>query len=116
MVKNLLDELSPEELAKIKAHQAETESLFKVDDYWLLIAEFNRVYGWEGYKAFRNDELTLTEMMTLIEAERKLRYREMFENAQTAFIASGSAQSRKPAQTFNNLTKNIAKKTKADEE
>lgn len=54
-------------------------------------------------------------MLTLIEANRRLEYRKMFENSQASFIGAVSAQSRKPSSTFKSLTKIIIKHTKADD-
>lgn len=118
-----LDDITPEELEKIRKHQASTKGSLPVDNEWLLLTEFAMTFGWQAYLDAKNDALDENgnlkvngaEMMTLIEASRRLRHREMFENAQTSFIGAGSAQSKKPAQTFTNLTSKIVNKTKADE-
>lgn len=113
--RNLLDDISAEDLAKIEAHQAETKGAMPVDVEWLLLAEFAKAYGWEAYMAAKNDEISAAEMLTLIEANRRLESRRMFEDAQTAFVGAVSAQTKKPTNTFKNLTKDIIKRTKVDQ-
>lgn len=89
-------------------------SSIKVSEEWMLLAEFGRAYGWEAYKAARNDEISLDELMVMVEANRRLEYLEQYRMAEASFAGSGSAQSRKPSTTFKSLTKGILKKTKAD--
>lgn len=118
-----LDEISAEDLAKIQAHKASTKGSLPVDNEWLLLAEFGITFGWQAYLDAKNDRrdengnlyVNGAEMMTLIEASRRLRAGEMFENAQTSFIGAVSGQTKKAAQTFNNLTKGLIKRMKADE-
>lgn len=110
-----LDSITPEEFEKIKAHQANTKGALPVDNEWLLLAEFAKAYGWGAYLSVSNDEITLPEMLTLIEANRKLEAIDHYKNAQASLIGAGSAQSKKPAETFRKLTKDIIKKTKAQE-
>lgn len=112
--KALLD-ISDEDLEKIKAHQASTKGAMPVDNEWLLATEFAITFGWQAYLDFKDDNISSEEFLTLIEASRKLRYREMYENAQTTFAGAGAAQSSKPSQTFSSMTKGIINKTKADE-
>lgn len=113
--RNLLDDISAEDLAKIEAHKADTKGAMPVDVEWLLLAEFAKAYGWGAYMSARNDEISAAEMLTLVEANRKLEARRMFEDSQTAFVGAVSAQTKKPTNTFKNLTKDIIKKTKADQ-
>lgn len=110
--RNLLDEVSPEDLAKLRAHKASTEGAFPVDMEWLIAAEWLRISGWGGYMAFREDKINLDEVLTLIEATRKLDARKTFEDMQSAFVGAVSAQTKKPVATFRSLTKDIIKKTR----
>lgn len=111
-----LDNIPAEDLAKINAHKASTEGALKVDQEWLLLAEFAREYGWNAYLDAKTDKITAAEMLTLVEASRKLRARDMFENAQTSFIGGASSQSGKKATSvFKSMTKAIIKRTKVDE-
>lgn len=114
-IRNLLDELGSEDLAKIKAHRVETEGAMPVDTEWLIMAEWLRLAGWEGYMAVKNDEISLAEVLTLIEANRKLEARRIFEDMQASFVGAVSAQTKKPTSTFKSLTKNIIKQTKVDD-
>lgn len=110
-----LDNISPEDLEKVREHQAKTKGAYPVDDEWLLIAEFCKAYGgWEAYLAVKGDLISTEEMMTLIEANRKLEYSQMFRDAQASFIGAGSAQTKKPSATFKSLVKDIIRLTKAD--
>lgn len=122
-VTNLLDKASLEDLKKIKAHQASTKGAYPVDSEWLLLAEFAKAYGWQAYQDAKNDTrdedgnliVTREEFLTLIEANRKLEARQMFQDAQTSFVGAVSAQTRKPTSTFKKLVRDIIKLTKADE-
>jgi len=109
MTKNLLDTLSPEDLEKIRQHQSSTIAL---DYEWLALAEFGRAYGWEAYKDARDDKISVDEMMTLLEASRKLDALHHFQMAQASFIGSGSASSKKPNLTFKKMTKDIIRQAK----
>lgn len=111
----LLDNVSAEELAKVQAHQASTKGAFPVDLEWLLFAEFAKAYGWQAYLAVRRDEIKLDEMLTLIEANRILENKKLFEDMQSSFVGAISAQTKKPVSTFQKLTKDVIKKTKVSE-
>lgn len=110
-----LDEISADDLAKVKQHQAKTTNAYPVDNEWMLLAEFAQRYGWLAYMAVKNDEIPVEEMMTLIEAGRKLDSLQQLYDAQATFAGAGSAQSTKPSQTFKSLTKNMIKNMKVDE-
>ena len=113
-----LDNISEQDLEKIKAYQASTEGAYKVDEEWLLLAEFAITFGWQAYLDVKHDNIdnvTGAEMLTLIEASRKLRAVEMFENSQTSFIGSLAAKTNNPFNYLKKMTKNLAKRMKADE-
>ena len=118
-----LDEISAEDLAKIKAHQASTKGAMPVDQEWLLLAEFAKAYGWQAYLDVKNDKrdpngnllITGAEFLTLIEANRKLDAIQLFRDSQASLIGSGSAQSKSPSSTFKSLTKNIINQTKVEQ-
>lgn len=109
-----LDEISAEDLAKIKAHQAKTEG-YPVDNEWLLLTEFAMTFGWQAYLSAKNDEITTMEMGTLIEASRKIKAAQLYQDAYAVLIGSGSAQAKKPSQVFTRLTADIIKQTKVTE-
>lgn len=109
-----LDSISDEDLERIKKHQASTRGSFPVDQEWMLLAEFAKAYGWEAYRAARDDAITSAEMLTLIEANRKLNAIDLYNRSLAAFIGAGSANSKKPSQTFTSMTRNIIKQTKVE--
>ena len=110
---NLLEELTPDELEKI--NQPSTRGASLVDQEWLLLAEFGLKFGWQAYLDAKEDLIGGAEMLTLIEASRRLEARELYDIATASFIGAISAQSKKPSQTFKSLTKDIINQTKADE-
>jgi len=112
--RNLRDEIDPKDLEKIRAYQARTGSTIKVDDHWLLLTEFALAFGWQAYRDVIDDKIQLDEMMTMLEAKRKLDYLNLYQDARTAFIGAGSAQSKKPSQAFKTMTREFIKKAKAD--
>lgn len=113
-----LDNISLEELDEIKAHQAKLDGGYKVDDEWLILTEFAMTFGWEAYKDTKRDVtdggIGLPEMMTLIEASRKIKNAELYQSSFASFIGAVSAASKKPSKIFMALTKSIVKKTKTD--
>lgn len=113
--RNLLDEISPEDLQKIRDHKASTKGAFPVDVEWMLLAEFAKAYGWAAYMAAKNDEIIAAEMLTLIEANRKLEARQTFLDMQSAFVGAVSATQKKPTNIFKRLTKDIIKQTKVED-
>jgi hypothetical protein len=109
-----LDNISAEELARIKAHQASTQGAYPVDNEWLLLAEFGKAYGWDAYLHAREDKITGAEMLTLVEASRKLDYIKQFRMAEAVLAGAATAFTGK-SQTFKALTQEIIKKTKVKE-
>ncbi len=123
-IKNLLNELSSKDLDQIQAHQANTSGSLPVDNYWLIMAEWLRIAGYQAYLDARNDSrdnngnliVTMQEILTLIEANRKIEAHRQYKNAEAAFIGAGSAQAGKRASsTFKSLTKHIINQTKVQE-
>lgn len=118
-----LDNISPEDLAKIKAYQASTKGAYPVDTEWLLLAEFGMKFGWQAYLDAKNDAtddngnllVSAAEMLTLLEASRKIEWAKVYNDARSSLIGSGSAQSKHPSKTFTSLTRDIIKQTKVDE-
>jgi hypothetical protein len=113
------DNISDEDLAKIQKVTGSGDSV-KVDEEWLILAEFAKHFGWEAYKDVRKDFVEVDvissgEMMTLIAAARKLDHLALYNQARAAFIGTGAAQSKKPSETFKRVTDGIIKHTKADE-
>jgi len=110
--KDSLLTLTAEELAKVEKLKASTEGAYPVDNEWMLLAEFAKAYGWKAYQDARQDSLTMGEMLTLIEASRKLEALKQYEMASAVLMGSGAAQSKNPSQTFKSITKDILKRIK----
>lgn len=110
-----LDSITPEELEKIKGHQASTNGAYPVDNEWMLLTEFAMTFGWDAYLAATNDQIKASEMLTLIEASRKIKAMQHYQSAQAVLIGAGAAQAKKPGQTFKSLTKEIIKQTKVQQ-
>lgn len=112
--KNPLETLSKADLDKIAKLKASTEGHYKVDNEWLLLTEFALKFGWDAYRDAKEDRILLSEMLTLLEASRRLDNYEFYKAAQASFIGAGSARSKKPSNTFKQLTRKILKGMKAD--
>lgn len=123
-IKNLLNELSPEELDKLKSHKSENKDSVPVDNYWITMASWLKIAGYQGYLDARDDArdkegnliVTTQEILALIEATRKLDAAEQYKQAESSFIGAGAAQAgKKASSTFKSLTKHIIKQTKVEQ-
>lgn len=108
-VVNLLDTLPAEDIDKILEHNSSKGS---IDEEWMILGRFGAAFGYDEYKAAVNDEVTLQEVMILLEAKDKLDMAQMYRDAQAAFIGAAAANSKKPGSTFRKLTKEIVNKLK----
>lgn len=111
-----LDDISEEDLEKIRSYREQGKNQYPVDEEWMLLAEFGRAFGWQAYKDARDDLIDADEMMTLIQANRKLEYHHLYDTAQVSFAAAISAASKKPFATFKKLMRTITNNLKVDEE
>lgn len=105
-----LDNISPEDLAKI---QAKTD-VVKVDVEDVLEAEFLMKFGFTSYWALYPEKdpsmgITANEMIRLINASRKVDAFNQYSQAQSSFIGAAAAQSKKPSSTFESATQSIKK-------
>lgn len=121
--KNILDDISPESLAKIREHQSSTSGSYPVDSQWMILAEWLKIAGYQAYLDARNDArdsegnliIDMQEVLTLIAATRKLDAVDHYRNAEATLIGYGSARSRKPSSTFKKLTKDTINQMKVQE-
>ena len=104
-----LNNLSKEDLEKVERFQQKNSST-PIDKEWMILAEFAMTFGWDAYKDA--DNITLSEMMSLLEASRKVQALRHYESAQAAFIGAASARSKKPTTAFKKATKNILNRIK----
>lgn len=109
-----LDDISQEDLEKIEKYTASTKGAAKIDEEWLLLTEFALKFGWQAYMEVKSDRISFKEMITLIEASRRLEQFDLYKLSSASFIGSVSANQKKPGSTFNNLTKGMQRKMKAD--
>lgn len=106
-------EISKEDLAKVKASREKREGYAgKVDEEWYFIAAFGKHFGWAGIEWIMSEESDIETANMLMAAANKVDYSYMLSNAQTSFIAAGAANSKKPAQAFKKMTKDIQKAAK----
>lgn len=78
----------------------------------MLLAEFAKAFGWEAYKDARDDNISSLEMMTLIEANRKLEAQDYYRLASSSYFGAISATQKKPGAAFTKMTKHITKQMK----
>lgn len=107
-----LDNISPEDLAKIQAAKAKT---IKIEIEDLLEAEFALKFGWEAYRDHEADRISTKRMMKLLVASRKLDSLQQYRNAQAVLVGAGSAKSENPSKTFAAMTSELLRSAEADE-
>lgn len=89
-------------------------SKLKIDNEQLLVAEFGKYYGWGGVSAILNNEIDFDTMAWLLEAGRRIASEYNYNLSYASFIGSISSKSKNPSSTFEQLTKNMTLKAKAD--
>ena len=117
-----LDEaLDPRELEKIREYQSDTTGAYPVDQEWVILAEWLKLAGYQAYLDAKNDAkddngnliITMPEILTLLEANRKIEAINQYLAAESVMIGAGTAWSGKQATTvWKSLTKHILKKAK----
>ncbi len=101
-------ELTPEDLAKVATARG-LDQKASIDPEWRAIAEFGTFYGFDAVMAVLNNEISADEMTQLILGARDVQREKNRDTAQAVFVASVSAQSKKPQETFNKLIKQVYK-------
>ena len=121
---NLSDALDPKDLDKIREYQTSTDGGYPVDNEWLVLAEWLKFAGYQAYLDAKNDAvdengnliITMPEILTLLEANRKLEAINQYLMAESMMIGSGTAQSGKKASSFwKSMTRHILNKAKVQE-
>ena len=100
---------TPEEVARLKARTIDAEEKSNLTPENLMVAEFGILYGYEGVRAVLNDEIGMSTMLWLLEAGRRVKSIDRYNDTQARFIASVSAQSKDPVKTIKSLTGNMKK-------
>jgi plasmid maintenance system killer protein len=108
-----LSNIPAADLEKIKAING-SQSI-KVDEEWMILAEFALRYGWDAYLAAKNDLISLNEVITLIEAARRIEIRGTYNSAHAVLIGTLAANAKQPSSAFEKMTKDFTRKMEADE-
>jgi hypothetical protein len=102
-----LAELSKEEKAKV-GKELYTNS--NVDPEWMFIAEFGGYFGYSGVEALLQNKITLPEAEVLIDGQRKIWDKRMYDIAEATFASSAASQSGKKAgSVFQQMTRRFIK-------
>lgn len=107
-------ELTPEELSRVRSIRQSSETILKVSEEQMFIAEFGIHFGFEGIRSILRNEIDMETAAWLMVSARKVGYAKMYENSQAAFIGAVSARSKRPGSFFESATKKIKKLMKAD--
>lgn len=108
-VHKVIDDFTPEQLAKLKAIKAKRgarASAFYRDNE-MLLAEFGRYYGWQAVRDVLSDRVTCETFIALLNAGRAMRLRERIESTQDMAAAIGATFSKKPEQSLRKYLKNL---------
>lgn len=111
-VHKVIDDFTPEQLAKLKAMRKASSgagaSAFYRDNE-MLLAEFGRYYGWQAVRDVLSDRVTYETFIALLNAGRAMRIRERIETTQDMAAAIGATLSKKPEQTLRKYLKSLEK-------
>lgn len=108
-VHKVIDDFTPEQLAKLKAIKAKSgagASAFYRDNE-LLLAEFGKYYGWQAVCDVLADRVTYETFIALLNAGRTMRLRERIESTQDMAAAIGATFSKKPGQSLRKYLKGL---------
>lgn len=108
-VHKVIDDFTPEQLAKLKAIKAKSgagASAFYRDNE-LLLAEFGKYYGWQAVCDVLADRVTYETFIALLNAGRTMRLRERIESTQDMAAAIGVTLSKKPEQSLRKYLKGL---------
>ena len=109
-VHKVIDDFTPEQLAKLKAMRKASSgagaSAFYRDNE-LLLAEFGKYYGWQAVRYVLSDRVTYETFIALLNAGRAMRIRERIESTQDMAAAIGATLSKKPEQALRKYLKDL---------
>lgn len=109
-VHKVIDDFTPEQLAKLKAMRKASSnagaSAFYRDNE-MLLAEFGRYYGWQAVRDVLSDRVSYETFIALLNAGRALRLRERIESTQDTAAAIGATFSKKPEQALRKYLKTL---------
>lgn len=111
-VHKVIDDFTPEQLAKLKAMRkassAARASAFYRDNE-MLLAEFGKYYGWQAVRDALLDRVAYETFIAMLNAARALRLRERIEYTQDTAAAIGAVLSKKPEQALRKYLKTLEK-------
>ena len=109
-VHKVIDDFTPEQLAKLKAMRKASSnagaSAFYRDNE-MLLAEFGRYYGWQAVRDVLADRVAYETFVALLNAGRALRIRERIESTQDMAAAIGATFGKKPEQALRKYLKTL---------
>lgn len=108
-VHKVIDDFTPEQLAKLKAIKAKSgagASAFYRDNE-LLLAEFGKYYGWQAVRDVLADRVAYETFIALLNAGRAMRLRERIEYTQDTAAAIGATLGKKPEQALRKYLKGL---------
>nr|DAJ10013.1 MAG TPA: hypothetical protein [Caudoviricetes sp.] len=110
-VHKVIDDFTPEQLAKLKAIKAKSGARASAfyRDKEMLLAEFGRYYGWQAVRDVMTDRVAYETFIALLNAGRALRLRERIESTQDTAAAIGAVLSKKPGQALRKYLKKLEK-------
>lgn len=102
-------ELSPEEQKRVARTRRKNTDV-EIEPEWMFIAEFGYFYGWGGVQAILNNEIPTDVSVTLLEAARRVFYKQNYHQANGTFAATVAAfRTKKPAEAFTAAMKGYQK-------
>ena len=109
-VHKVIDDFTPEQLAKLKAmKQAESKSkasaFFRDDE--LLLAEFGKYYGWQAIRDVLADEVSYETNKAWVNAGRSLAIRDHILRVNDMYVAVGASQAKKGDKVLKQYVKQL---------
>jgi hypothetical protein len=98
--------ITKEELEKVQRLK-ERHQVASIDPEWYFIGQFGMYYGFEGVMAILDNKISMEVANKLMLVAQKIDYKRQYNDMQAVFVGSGSVSSKKPAQTFKKLTKDL---------
>lgn len=87
---------------------------YEVTEEQVQIAEFGQYYGWGGVMAILNNEIDTSTFQWLLQAARKNKARQLYENMNGTYLATLAVKTDTPEKYFEKFTKQYKDNMKAD--
>lgn len=66
-----------------------------------VLAEFGYYFGWNAIQAVKNDEITLKEVLALIEGAKKVWFSKVIDQSHGTAVANSAVHAKDPTGAFN---------------